>query len=72
MNTIKALISPRGAYQIWGPLEGEGGLIRDGALLNRGAYLKFFDSQRQNCNMSMEFEMLRSFNNKSSMNYCVT
>ena len=28
-----------------------------------GAYLKFFDRQRQNYTMSMEFEMLRSCNN---------
>ena len=35
-----------------------GGLIREGW----GAYLKFFDRQRQNYTMSMEFEMLRSFN----------
>ena len=34
-----------------------GGLIREG-----GAYLKFFDRQRQNYTMSMEFEMLCSFN----------
>ena len=35
----------------------------DWGLLKKGAYLKFSDRQRQNCAMSMEFEMLRSFNN---------
>ena len=40
-----------------------GGLIREGGLLERGAYSKLFDRQRQNHAMSMEFEMLRSFNN---------
>ena len=34
-----------------------------------GAYFKFFDRQRQN--VSMEFEMLRSFNNNNKVNYCV-
>ena len=48
---------PLGAYKILGLLEGWG-LIREG-----GAYLKFFDRQRQNCTISMEFEMLHSFNN---------
>ena len=40
------------------PLEG-GGLLERGG---RG-YLKFFDRQRQNYTMPMEFEMLCSFNN---------
>ena len=40
-------------------------LIRGGGggLLERRAHLRFFDRQRQNCTISMEFEMLRSFNN---------
>ena len=42
-----------------------GGLLERG-LFRRGAYLKFFDRQRQNYTMSMEFEMLRSFNNNDS------
>ena len=41
----------------FGPLEGAGG----------GAYLQFFDRQRQNYTMSMEFEMLRSFNNNNEL-----
>ena len=40
------------------PGGGEGG-----SLLERGACLQFFDRQRQNYTMSMEFEMSRSFNN---------
>ena len=42
-----------------------GGLLERG-LFRRGAYLKFYDRQRQNYTMSMEFEMLRSFNNNDS------
>ena len=38
------------------PSGGGKGLIRD-----RGAYLIFFDRQRQNYTMSMEFEILHSF-----------
>ena len=35
-----------------------------------GTYLKFFDRQRQNYTISMDFEMLHSF--ITTMNYCVT
>ena len=43
-----------------------------GGLLNLGrgrggAYLQFLDRQRQNYTMSMEFEMLRSFNNNNEL-----
>ena len=37
--------------------------VGGGGFLERGAYLKFFDIQRQNYTMSMEFEMLHNFNN---------
>ena len=40
-----------------------GGLLNFGPSGGGGAYLKFFDRQRQNYTMSMEFEMLRSYNN---------
>ena len=44
----------------FGPPGGEGrGLNREGG----GACLKFFDRQRQKYTTSMEFEMLRSFDN---------
>ena len=52
--TVNALIRPGG----WGPLEG-GGTFK----LERGGYLKFFDRERQNYTMSVEFEMLCRFNN---------
>ena len=48
---------PGGGLIYFRPPEGRGGLIRE------GAYLKFFDRQRQNYTMSMEFEILRSFDN---------
>ena len=57
MYIVKALISPQGGLLYFGPPEGGRGL------LERGAYLKFFDRQRQNYTMSMEFEILRSFDN---------
>ena len=41
-------------------MEGGGGR---GSLLERRAYFKFFERERQNYTMSMEFEMLRSFEN---------
>ena len=34
-----------------------------------GGYLQFFDRQRQNYTMSMDFEMLRAL--LTTMNYCV-
>ena len=42
---------------------GGGGLIGEEGLLEREAYLKFIDRQRQNLTMFMEFELLCSFNN---------
>ena len=54
--TVNSLISP-----ISSPLEGIP--IREGGRGGGGTYLKFFDRQRHNYTMSMEFEMLRSFNN---------
>ena len=53
----KSSNKPPGTYQISGPQEGGGGL-EEGR-----AYLKLFGRQRQNCTMSMESEMLCSFNN---------
>ena len=53
--------NPPGDLLNFGPSGGEGGLIRDEGLYREGAYLKFFDRQRQNYTMSMEFEMLHSF-----------
>ena len=52
-----------------------GGLLnfgpsRGGGLLEKGAYLKFFDRQRQNYTISMDFEMLHSFHN-NYMNNCI-
>ena len=38
MNTVKALLSPGGAYLLFAVLEG--GLNREGGLLERGAYYK--------------------------------
>ena len=52
--TVNSLIS-----SISSPLEGI--FIREGG--RGGTYLKFFDRQRHNYTMSMEFEMLHSFNN---------
>ena len=52
-------------------LEG-GGLIREGGLLERGAYLKFFDRKRQNYTMSIEFEMLCSFDNNYELLHYTT
>ena len=50
----KSYNKPPGGLLNFRPPEGmEGG----------GAYLKFFDRQRQNYTMSMEFEILRSFDN---------
>ena len=37
--------------------------------LERGAYLKFFDRERQNYTMSVEFEMLCRFNNYELSRY---
>ena len=41
---------------------GGGGPIREG-----GTYLEFFDRQRQTYAMSLEFEMLHSFNNNDEL-----
>ena len=43
-----------------------------GRLSERVAYLNFFDRQRQNYTMSIEFEMLRSFNNNYELLHYVT
>ena len=57
----------KGIVTNWGGLlnfsPSGGGIIKEGDLLGTGAYLKFFDRQRQNYTVSMEFEMLRNFNN---------
>ena len=62
-GSVKTPISPRGLTEFQALWWGVG-------LLERGAYLKFFDRQRQNDTISMEFEMLRSFNS-NLVNYCV-
>ena len=36
-------------------------------MIREGACLKFFDRQRQNYTMSLEFEMLGSFNNNHEL-----
>ena len=56
--TVKALTSPPGSVCVCVG----GGLIRGG-----GAYLKFFDRQRQNYTMCVEFEILRSFDNNHEL-----
>ena len=63
---LKALISPWGLIKFRALLKRGGG----GGLFDRGAYLKFFDRQRQNYIISMEFEMLRSFNNNLTIALC--
>ena len=50
-----------GLIKIWALSRGGGGLIREGTCL------KFFDRQRQNYTMSLEFEMLGSFNNNHEL-----
>ena len=64
-HTVNAPMNPGGGGGglNFGP-SGEGG-----GLLERAAYLKFFDRQRQNYTMSMEFEMSCSLTN--TMNSCV-
>ena len=42
-----------------------------GGLLERGGYWKFFDRQRQNYTMSMEFEMLCGFNNNYELSFYI-
>ena len=53
-----------------------GGVIREWGLdllhvLERGAYLKFFDRQRQNYTMSMEWSLKCYIALITAMNYCV-
>ena len=51
---------------MFGPFWGEEG---GGWVGGSGGFLKFFDRQRQSYTISMEFEMLRCFNNNYIKNW---
>ena len=67
MITVKALISPREAY-FKNFRTSRGGW----SLLERGAYFKFFERQWQNFTISMELEMLCSFNTNYELLHYLT